>query len=119
MDLENDFFLVRFQDKNDYNKALVGGSWGNWPNNLTSCKVGCSNGLCSHGTVCIVGGGRGALWPLVDGGAMEREGIDSQGRGRVMVPTMLVGLRGLQRLEILGEKIMPLSMDKLMVIKRE
>ncbi|PPR85446.1 hypothetical protein GOBAR_AA35245 [Gossypium barbadense] len=25
---------------------------------------------------------------------MEREGIDSQGRGRVMVPTMLVGLRG-------------------------
>ncbi|MBA0694313.1 hypothetical protein Goari_004624 [Gossypium aridum] len=27
MDLENDFFLVRFQDENDYNKALVGGPW--------------------------------------------------------------------------------------------
>ncbi|KAH1090183.1 hypothetical protein J1N35_017440 [Gossypium stocksii] len=27
MDLENDFFLVRFQDKNDYNKALIGGLW--------------------------------------------------------------------------------------------
>nr|KJB36613.1 hypothetical protein B456_006G167200 [Gossypium raimondii] len=28
MDLENDFFLVRFQDENDYNKALIGGLWG-------------------------------------------------------------------------------------------
>ncbi|MBA0558468.1 hypothetical protein Golob_015484, partial [Gossypium lobatum] len=27
MDLENDFFLVRFQDENDYNKALIGGLW--------------------------------------------------------------------------------------------
>ncbi|KAG8491005.1 hypothetical protein CXB51_014136 [Gossypium anomalum] len=30
MDLENDFFLVRFQDENDYNKALVGGAWVVW-----------------------------------------------------------------------------------------
>ncbi|MBA0651038.1 hypothetical protein Goklo_018408 [Gossypium klotzschianum] len=28
MDLENDFFVVRFQDKNDYNKALIRGLWG-------------------------------------------------------------------------------------------
>ncbi|MBA0856950.1 hypothetical protein Goshw_005210 [Gossypium schwendimanii] len=27
MDIENDFFLVRFQDENDYNKALIGGLW--------------------------------------------------------------------------------------------
>ncbi|MBA0615800.1 hypothetical protein Godav_015910 [Gossypium davidsonii] len=27
MDLENDFFVVRFQDKNDYNKALIRGLW--------------------------------------------------------------------------------------------
>ncbi|KAK5843368.1 hypothetical protein PVK06_005823 [Gossypium arboreum] len=27
MDLENDFFLVRFQDENDYNKALIRGPW--------------------------------------------------------------------------------------------
>ncbi|PPR94509.1 hypothetical protein GOBAR_AA26165 [Gossypium barbadense] len=27
MDLENDFFLVRFYDEDDYNKVLVGGKW--------------------------------------------------------------------------------------------
>ncbi|PPS10157.1 hypothetical protein GOBAR_AA10486 [Gossypium barbadense] len=27
MDLENNFFLVRFQDENNYNKALIGGPW--------------------------------------------------------------------------------------------
>ncbi|MBA0871796.1 hypothetical protein Goshw_030184, partial [Gossypium schwendimanii] len=27
MDLENNFFLIRYQDENDYNKALVRGAW--------------------------------------------------------------------------------------------
>lgn len=27
MDLENNFFVVRFQDESGYNKALVGGPW--------------------------------------------------------------------------------------------
>ncbi|MBA0792812.1 hypothetical protein Gohar_017279, partial [Gossypium harknessii] len=27
MDLENDFYLVRFQDKDDFDKILMGGPW--------------------------------------------------------------------------------------------
>lgn len=27
MDLENDFYLVRFQDEDDYSRVLLGGTW--------------------------------------------------------------------------------------------
>ncbi|PPR85407.1 hypothetical protein GOBAR_AA35285 [Gossypium barbadense] len=37
MDLENDYYLVRFQDEEDYNKVLIGGPWVIFGQYLTVC----------------------------------------------------------------------------------
>ncbi|MBA0642128.1 hypothetical protein Goklo_026574 [Gossypium klotzschianum] len=37
MDLENEFYLVRFDDIDDYNNVLIGGPWVVYGNYLTQC----------------------------------------------------------------------------------
>ncbi|KAH1096580.1 hypothetical protein J1N35_013501 [Gossypium stocksii] len=50
MDLENDFYLVRFQDNDDFDRILIGGPWILGPNNsgprlhLSKCASGLNDG---------------------------------------------------------------------------
>ncbi|KAA3478041.1 Endonuclease/exonuclease/phosphatase [Gossypium australe] len=54
MDLENDFYLVRFQDESDYNKVLVGGPWTVGPVVKLDVQTDCThNGRFVRLAVCV------------------------------------------------------------------